>query len=255
MENIVTDYPWTTTQGDYRNEAPQLFATSYSINNNAMLEAIKTYAKSVEEGSVTAYYKNMHGGTTASERYVFPFFNDEVRSFNNSWGDSYVGSTNGSNTGVDLLGNIKAVAETVLTLGSQANTAIKDSPGELFEPPKFYQYSQDEGPVTVNFVLINTTEAGHTKNYDLVKKLIKDNRFTREEGSPFLVTPPQLWSLTIPGYRAIQWASCGVTVSLMGSRRYVGAIIIPEGYNISLTFTPLYTEPSNYMDSTTSFLL
>lgn len=255
MENIVTDYPWTTTQGNYRNEAPQLFATSYSINNNAMLEAIKTYAGSVQGGSVTAFYKKMHGGTTVSTRYIFPFFNDEVRSFNNSWGDSYVGSTNGSNTGVDLVGNLKTLADSVLTLGSQVQ-AIKDgNPGALFEPPKFYQYSQDEGPVTVNFVLINTTEAGHTKNYELVKKLIRDNRFTRKEGSPFLVTPPQLWSLTIPGYRAIQWASCGVAVSLMGSRRYVNSIIIPEGYNISLTFTPLYTEPSNYMDKTTSFLI
>jgi len=249
--NVADNYPWTTTQGSYKTEAPRVYATSYSINNNAILEAVKTYYSAAGAAlgvstSVDSFYTNMHKGATVRDRYVFPFFNDEVRSLNNSWGDSYITSTNGSNTGITFGKTLKDLADTALTLMTQVAAFSEESPGALFEPPKFYQYSQDEGPVTVSFVLINTTEVGHDANYKLVKDLIVANRFERKEGSPFLVTPPNLWKVIVPGYRYIRWAACGVTVSLLGTRRMVQGNIIPEGYNISLTFTPLYTEPNNY---------
>jgi hypothetical protein len=251
MANVVEEYSWTTTKGTYKTqEAPRVYAQSYTVTNNAILQAVKTYyeaGKAVFSGGVDKFYSDMHQDAKKDVNYVFPFFTDEVRSLTNSWDNSYVSSTNGSNTGVELVGAAKAFAETSLNLANEFNALLKDEPGALFEPPKFYQYSQDEGPVTVSFVLINTAEEGDAqKNYKLVKDLIVKNRFTRKEGSPFLVSPPKLWKVIVPGYRYIRWASCDVAISLLGTRRMVGSDIIPEGYNISLSFKPLYTEPSNY---------
>lgn len=267
MEDVVTDYKWTTTQGSYKTEAPRIYVTSYAVTSNAIAKAVKTYYTLVKEsfgqagellpgssiGNGIEYYNNMHTVESGSqERYVLPFFGDDVRSLNNAWGDSFVGSTNGSNTGFTYGESLKTLAETGTNLINQVNAMAADKPGALFEPPKFYQYSQDEGPVTVSFMLINTDEDGDaSKNYKLIKKLITENRFKRDDSNSFIVTPPRLWSVIVPGYRAIRWASCSVSVNLLGTRRYIdlagdGNILVPEGYNVTLTFTPLYTEPSNF---------
>jgi hypothetical protein len=255
MEDVVTNYKWTTTQGSYKEEAPRVFATSYGIDSNAIVDAIKSYysigaSATFENKSGVDYYNDLHK-TTDKEQFVFPYFSDDIRNFNNAWGDSYVGSTNGSDTGVGYGNTLKDAADKTINLVSQINALKEGSPGALFEPPKFYSYQQDEGAVTVSFILINTDdEKDIVKNYNLVTKLINDNRFTRKDGNPLLVTPPKLWSVIVPGYRAIRWASCGVSVNLLGARRYMylaaGKKLIPEGYNVTLTFTPLYTEPSNF---------
>jgi len=265
MEDVVTDYKWTTTQGSYKTEAPRVFATAYITNTNAIVDAIKSYYTLTDEAlggvlpgtSISSgidYYNNLHKTVGGKENFVFPYFNDDLRNFNNTWGDSYVGSTNGSNTGTNWLQNAGTLAETSINLINQVNAMAQGKPGALFEPPKFYQYSQDEGAVTVTFMLINTDEEGDAaKNYKLIKKLITENRFARDDGNSYFVTPPKLWSVIIPGYRAIRWASCGVNVSLVGTRRYIdladGKILVPEGYNVTLSFTPLYTEPSNFASS------
>jgi len=258
MEDVVKNYKWTTTQGSYLEEAPRVFATAYTTNTNQITEVVNSYFKLAGEAigldtikSGVDYYNGLHKVDGKGEQFVFPYFNDDLRSLNNSWGDSYVGSTNGSNTGVDFLQNVKDLADTVINLTTQVNAIATKRPGALFEPPKFYQYAQDEGPVTVSFVLINTDNASDvSKNYNLVKKLINDNRFHRDDGNAFIVTPPKLWSVIIPGYRAIRWASCGVNVSMLGMRRYFdlegSKKLVPEGYNVTLTFTPLYTEPDNF---------
>jgi hypothetical protein len=255
MENIVNSYKWTTTTGSYLDEAPRVYATAYEVSGNAILKTIQSYyqlAETAVTGSGNSvggveYYDKLHKTKKNPENFIFPYFNDEVRNFNNAWGDSYVGSTNGSDTGISYLSELKGLSDQVINLTSQFNALRTNSPGALLEPPKFYQYSQDEGGITVSFILINTDSADDAiKNYNLVKKLINDNRFERDNSNAFLVNPPKLWSLIIPGYRAIRWASCGVAVNLLGSRRYINKKLIPEGYNITLNFTPLYTEPSNF---------
>jgi len=251
MKNIVESYKWTTTTGSYIKEAPRVFATAYTTDTNAIFNTIEAYftiAKAGVGASVNPleYYGGLHQ-TTDQERYVFPFFGDELRNFNNSWGDSYVGSTNGSNTGTDYVGKVKDLAGNGINLMGQVNAMAQNKPGALFEPPKFYQYNQDEGGVSVSFNLINTENEGDAEdNYKLVRDLINDNRFKRDDKFALLVTPPKLWSVIIPGYRAIRWASCNVSVSMLGMRRYINGKLIPEGYNVLLTFTPLYTEPSNF---------
>lgn len=246
--NIVSNqqYKWTLVNGSYvTDEAPRIYAKTFKVDQNAIIGAVKSWVEITGSNSGTGYYDNMHQAKL-QDTWVFPYFNDDVRSFTNEWGDSYVGSTNGSQiAGGEFAGNVKDLASNILATVGQANALLSNKPGALFEPPKFYQYSANDSAVSLEFTLINTDgPSDYQSNYSLVKKLITENRMTRDSG--FIATPPVLWSVTIPGYRAIRWASCNVDVSLIGKRVYKGNNIIPEGYRVRLTFNSLYTEPSNF---------
>lgn len=245
--NIVNNqqYKWTLVNGSYvTQEAPRIYAKTFKVDQNQIVDAVKTWA-SLASRDGTNYYDKMHSAKL-QDTWVFPFFSDEVRSFTNDWGDTYVGSTNGSQiAGSEFVGNAKTLASNILATIGAANATLQNKPGSLFEPPKFYQYATNDSAVTLEFSLINTDgPSDYKNNYDLVKKLITENRMTREGG--FIAKPPVLWSVTIPGYRAIRWASCNVDISLLGKRVYKDNNIIPEGYRVRLTFNSLYTEPSNY---------
>lgn len=260
MANIIKDYKWTTTTGNYLEEVPRVFAKSYQITTNEALDSIENWIKATANftGGYSKYYNRLHKFTVGSEeQWVFPFFDDKVRSFTNEWGDSLKTSTDGSvsyGAGVaeGVSSFIKNVATTsgVLQSMGPAFLGLNAKPGSLFEPPKFYQYSASDSALTVDFVLINTeAEKDAEKNYEVVKKLIEQNRFSRVSG--LTVSPARLWSVTVPGYRAIRWASCNVDVSLLGKRLFVNSKLMPEGYRVSLSFTSLYTEPREFMGDVT----
>lgn len=256
MPNIPNDYQWTTTTGSYLQEVPRLYAKTFEVNDNEIVNALKSWASSLDANiSYSEYYNKLHNATK-KENWVFPYFEDTVRSFNNDWGDSFVYSTGGGNmVGSQWAGNVVQLAQNISTTYGEAQLLANNlleadnaqkAAGVLYEPPKFYQYAANDDTVNVSFVLINTESAdSYKKNYALVKKLIEENRFSRETG--LLTRPPVLWSVTIPGYRAIRWASCNVNIGLLGKRLMRDKVIVPEGYKVTLTFKSLYTEPSNYM--------
>lgn len=257
MANIITDHKWTTTTGAYLDEVPRVFAKTYEINTNEALDSLQNWGSAIINftGNYKQYYDKLHKGKK-KEDWVFPFFDDNVRSFTNEWGDSLKVSTDGSvsyGTGwaTQLATGVKNVATTSGVGQAMAGSIIPGldaKPGSLFEPPKFYQYSASDSALNVNFVLINTEDQGDAeKNYDLVKRLIEENRFSRISG--MTVAPPYLWEVKVPGYRNIRWASCNVDVSLLGKRLMVGSKIIPEGYKVSLVFNSLYTEPREFMQN------
>lgn len=257
MPNIVREYTWTTVKGAYLDEAPRIRATTYDVNNNAIFNTVESWGRLVVNfgGSYKQYYDGLHSANT-KDTWVFPYFGDEVRQFSNEWSDQLVTSTTGAGVaGSDLAAGIKQDAEKILTTAGIVQGALKSlfgegeskAAGSLFEPPKFYQYSANDGAFGLEFTLLNTESSDDVdKNYEVVKKLIQENRFTRVSG--LAVKPPLLWEVLVPGYRNIRWASCDVGVNLLGRRVMLNGRIIPEGYRVSLSFKSLYTEPSNYMD-------
>jgi hypothetical protein len=256
-------YKWTTTQGSYLDEVPRIFAKTYKIKDNEIYNTVASWLDSITNfsGDYKKFYDNLHRTKPNTDTWVFPYFDDTVRGFSNEWGSNVVNSTGGGNVFFgDLASGARSVAERFnvtkgiieqiadTTVGKVTDTL--QTTGSLYEPPKFYQYGVTDGPVTVEFTLINTeSEGDFSNNYDLVKKLITENRFRRDNG--FLTEAPVLWSVTIPGYRAIRWASCDVNVSLLGKRAMKDNKIAPEGYRVALTFKSLYTEPSNFMKDAT----
>lgn len=256
MPNIPNDYQWTTTTGSYLQEVPRLYAKTFEVNDNDIANALRSWSSSLNSNiSYSEYYNKLHSATK-KDNWVFPYFEDTVRSFSNDWADSFVYTTGGGNIAgsqwadkiVEFGKSLSVTKATVDLIANALSVADTDqkAAGVLYEPPKFYQYSANDDAVSVSFVLINTESPdSYKKNYALVKKLIEENRFSRETG--LLTRPPVLWSVTIPGYRAIRWASCNVNVGLLGKRLMKDKVIVPEGYKVALSFKSLYTEPSNYM--------
>lgn len=259
--DILNEYSWTAIpkNAPLRNEAPCAHAIAYKLDDNAILTYAQNYISILKPGVSNApnlspleFYDKMYKATAVGE-YIFPFFSDEMRAFQNNFGDQGpLGSQVGSQAGAvmegvsDTLNMGKAFANEYL---AQGNLDTQGAAGSYVETPKFYNYTENENAVDVQFPLINTLDDNDFElNYDLIATLIRINRPHRK--SPILIEPPVVWEITIPGYRFIRWASCSVQVNLQGSRRSKiingKSTIIPEAYTIQLRFTPLITEPNNF---------
>ena len=121
-------------------------------------------------------------------------------------------------------------------------------PGSYIETPKFYQYAQTDGGVTINFVLANTINDGDIeKNQKLIKTIIEEARPRRD--TAIAMSFPRIYEITIPGLRYIRWASlANASFNLVGQRRIIDGRIVPEAYAMSLTFNSLTIETANFLE-------
>jgi hypothetical protein len=110
-----------------------------------------------------------------------------------------------------------------------------------------YDYSSaNEGSMEISFILSNTLNSDFNKNYELVKKLIEINRPKRNDA--ISMDPPRIFKAKLYGYRYMPWAYCSqFSVRLLGTKRMVGGVIMPEAYEINMGLQPLTAEPSNFM--------
>jgi hypothetical protein len=252
--NIIEDLKWTTTTGEYiKKETPRIRAIPYEVDQNDIINTISNWGKEVNTGG-TEYYDKLHGKAKKKDPWVFPFFGDTVRSFQNSWGDQYVGSTNGSQAfGAAYAQEAKGFMDSLAATKGQLHAMGAGKPGALIEPPKYYQYGVDESGLNFDYYLINTDDSpdednpSWKKNYESIKELIVLNRFKRENTNTN-ATPPHLWQVWVGGYRHIRWASMSIDVEMLGMRLMKEDKIIPEGYRIQVNLESLYTEPSNFAD-------
>lgn len=273
------DYDWTSIpKGSVlRKNAPRVTVRSFKINSSESLNRIRSYANVLKATDAREFYDKLYGGiTTPEETFRFPFLGDAVRSFSNEYGDTFQSAFLG---GVDsmLTGASKLYGETGTYVGLNNINAVKEggkaamdgksvdeilnaatnemgkgystAPGSYIETPKLYQYAQNDAGLEVSFVLSNTINPGSVDdNYKLIKKLTTINRPRRENS--IIMEPPRIYTVMLPGLRYIRWASCSnFSVQLLGTKRLIGGKITPEGYLISMTFTSLTTEVSNFMDS------
>ena len=60
--------------------------------------------------------------------------------------------------------------------------------------------------------------------------------------------PPRIFRAKLYGYRYMPWAYCSqFGVRLLGTKRMVNCVIMPEAYEINMGLQPLTAEPSNFM--------
>tara|TARA_R110000824_G_scaffold3747_1_gene17827 strand:- start:1537 stop:2667 length:1131 start_codon:yes stop_codon:yes gene_type:complete len=130
---------------------------------------------------------------------------------------------------------------------SMQGTKAIGAPGTYIETPKFYQYAQSDQGLQVSFALSNTlNDDGAKMNADFIKEFTTINRPYREGslGMQF----PAIYHVEVPGLRYIEWASLdNFGVSLLGQRRNIGGVIIPEAYVVTMSFTSLTIEAANFM--------
>jgi hypothetical protein len=259
-----------------RNKAPRVWLQSYKLKSNQVLNRFKNYVEVVKGSDPRTFYTNLYKGVVDKEDdFNIPFFNDSIRSFSNEFGDTFQNGFGGSD-GVGTTAD--QIVQQALSLGSQGASVfgvdnIKNAgkqalkgdasgavntltsgmksggdPGTYIETPKFYQYAPNDGPLEVSFVLSNTLNSDSIKkNHDLVKHLTKINRPERQNS--ITMDPPRIYTVLVPGHRRIPWAYCSsFGVNLLGTKREIDGVIVPEAYQITMSFTSLTVEAANFMD-------
>jgi hypothetical protein len=79
----------------------------------------------------------------------------------------------------------------------------------------------------------------------LVQRLTYINRPLRKNS--IAVDPPRIYQVRVPGHRLIRWAYCSqFSVNFIGTRRIINDVIVPEGYQISMSFTSLTLEHAGF---------
>lgn len=280
--DVVKEYDWTSMPrgSAMRGKAPRAWVKSYKLKSNQIMHAIQGFVAIATASDAKSFYDKLYGdATTPEDDFNFPFFDDNVRSFTNSFGDTFQDGIGGSGGfGGQIFNTLKGVAGEVAQV---ANITDKESiskagnsligtnkgnftervkgamsalgqgghPGTYVEAPKFYEFnSTSDSALKVSFALSNTINPdGPSKNYELVKKLTTINRPLRVNN--IAVDPPRIYQVKVPGHRFIRWAYCSdFSVNLIGTRRNINGIITPEGYLIDMSFTSLTLEHAGFMD-------
>lgn len=274
--NVVKDYDWTSVPrgAALRNDAPKVMLRSYRIVSNQVINRLTNYLE-VANKSADQFYEELYSKSAKLEdSFYFPFFSDQARSFNNQFGDTFqdgFGGSSGIGSTLDTIAQkyIGGAAQIGAMVGDEglekAKASMKNkdisgavgslmggiasggSPGSYIETPKMYDYSSaNEGSMEISFILSNTLNSDFNKNYELVKKLIEINRPKRNDS--ISMDPPRIFRAKLYGYRYMPWAYYSqFGVRLLGTKRMVNGVIMPEAYEINMGLQPLTAEPSNFM--------
>jgi hypothetical protein len=277
--DVVKEYDWTSAPrgSGLRKKAPRVWVKSYKLISNNILTAINGYIAIASEagGDAKSFYDKMYSEATAPEDdFNFPFFGDNIRSFSNTFGDTF---QNGMGEGGGIGNTANEIAKAAVAIGAQAAGAVGGNnlkkagkqfksgdwggaantlksgiksggdPGTYVETPMFYQFEKNDGPLEVSFVLSNTiNEDSLDKNKNLIYKLTSINRPLRKNS--IAVDPPRIYQVKVPGHRFIRWAYCSnFNVNMLGTRREVNGVIAPEGYQIDMSFQSLTLEHAGFL--------
>lgn len=277
--DVINNYDWTSAPkgSSFRKQAPRVWMRSYKLRTNNLYTTLENYINILTDGggSAESFYDKMYSDVTTSEdEFRFPFFNDTVRSFSNTFGDTFqdgVGGAGGIGTAAnDFIKSMAGLGAQVSSIAGGENiknafTQFKTrdfagarktvtdgilqggNPGSYVETPMFYQFEKNDGPLEVSFVLSNTINPGEIKhNQELVTKLTTINRPLRTNS--IAVDPPRIYKITVPGQRFIRWAYCTqFGVQLLGAKRMIDNAIVPEGFQINMTFQSLTLEHAGFM--------
>jgi hypothetical protein len=277
--NIHTEYDWTSIprNSPYRDAAPYVKIKSYKITSSAALNRLRSYISLLADQTIDEFYNNLYTNTEEGNTYFFPYFGDTVRSFSNEFDDTFQNSVLGNIDGMlntlaqetaifseaKALENMTKLGSNLSNMGrdvlrgnstalSDASKGMSTAPGSYIETPKLYVYAQNDNSLDVSFPLYNSiNEDAWEKNYQLIEELTIINRPKRL--TAITMEQPYLYEVTLPGIRYMRWAYCSnFSVNLLGNRRIIDAKIIPDVYQMNLSFTSLTTEVSNFIEKSKS---
>ena len=224
---------------------------SDKLTNLAGIKASTTDSETIQ------MYSNMYPICPTGFDYRFPYYSDSYASRNHTWSSAFQGF--GENEITKLAEDLIAAAQKYTTDKSIIGAGITE-PGVFVERSKYYQPSEGES-ISVTFPLLNTFDVSDVqKNFDLIWLLTFQNTPYRKNKS--LLDPPCMYEVLIPGVRYIKFAVVDrLAVQFLGTRREIELqipsdsdggrdtkkTIVPEAYNITLSFKSLNTDSSNFM--------
>jgi len=242
--NRVADVAQSVTEQVLQSETFQQISKSASTINEFIN---KNFDRPSRFNSSLAPYDQLYATETTGFNYKLPYFSDDFLS-------TSVSFSQGTSPG--LLGGLAGIATGIAE--GISNIAGSLQPGVYIEKSKVFSMGDSGRSVTVNFPLLNTKSLEDIpKNWQLIFGLIYQNkpgRYTRS-----VIDVPVIYELLIPGMTYMPYSYVSqLAVSFVGSRRIMslpipsdkgGSInaIIPDAYNVSITFTGMNEETRNFM--------
>jgi hypothetical protein len=204
-------------------------------------------------------YHNLYTTRFTGWKYKLPWFNNSFRQVTNSF------SAGGGGLNQVIGGNLMmGLAQ------SFSKTFNVIEPGVYVEQPKFFDFKGQGSTYTVSFPLINTQNYEDViRNWQLIFLLIYQNMPNRITRS--LIAPPVIYEALVPGtwYSKYTYIS-NIAIDYIGSTRKMQVTlpsltrnafddfklghtdlntVIPDAYNVTISFTELFPEAQNHMYS------
>ena len=198
--------------------------------------------------STLSPYDNLYATEFTGFNYKLPYF-----------GDPYIDAsvTYGEGDSGNFLNGIAGLASSVA--GALASIQGTFQPGVYIEKSKTFNMSGAGRSISVSFPLLNTRNVSDIpRNWQLIFGLIYQNKPGRYSRS--IIDLPVIYEVFIPGVAYMPYACLTrMDVTFKGSRRlmkiHVPAsttnqsidTIIPDAYEVNMTFTALNEETRNFM--------
>ena len=258
MRNIVKEGAWTTLSKNspLRNETPRVRVVAYPMRSTQLRATIEGFASVVNEGT-KKFYNNLYPVEKGGKKvYVFPYFENDFRSFTNEFADTLSNITDRGtvsvsqvvkNIGDELAGAAAQVTELISNINAIPGSG-GPSTGTYIETPKFYQFDNTDAALNVTFPLLNTVdEKDIALNQQFIEEFTKINRPKRLNSVS--MDFPHIYKIHVKGLRFIRWAYLdNLSFSMVGQRRLVGKKMVPEAYVCTMSFKSLTVEVANFID-------
>jgi len=254
----VKEGAWTTLSKNspLRNETPKVRVVAYPMRSTQLRATIEGFA-SVAKDDTKAFYKNLYPVKKSEKKvYVFPYFNNDFRSFSNEFADTLSNITDRGAVSVSQV--VKNIGDEFAGGAAQVSELIKNikaipgsggpSTGTYIETPKFYQFDNTDAALSVSFPLLNTVdEKDISQNQQFIEEFTKINRPERQNS--ISMDFPHIYKVHVKGLRFIRWAYLdNLSFSMVGQRRLVGKKMVPEAYICTMSFKSLTVEVANFID-------
>jgi len=252
--DVIQDYPWCINTDDTQllKECPKITVQFHKMKDNGVVRKINASIAAAKNTNASDYYKNLYD-TEKEETFVFPYFDGEFVNYNNTFSDNiqngsgYVnvvadGVQNFVGAGYAVYEDMMSTYRAVMEKYEGGDFTNKTGRAVYVETPQYQQFGINGSGINVKFVLLNTnTSKGYEKNIKLVKRLSELCKPTRQ--SSIFVEPVKICKIQIHGYRNVPWAYCtNITVNGLGTKRMVGSGILPEAYEVNMSFAPMVME-------------
>lgn len=212
-------------------------------------------------------YNMLYSTIPTGFKYVFPYMQDSYISNSSNFGNNDSGSV--------VMDALRDYAEGANELFAATNLSKQLAPGRMIETPKGFTFDGREKSYTVTFPLFNTKSYSEiVRNWQFIYLLSYQN--TPNRVSRDLIDPPCIYEAYIPGVWYSKYSALtNMTVDFIGARREMFVpvkvidhadsgknrataegnwvesqkktlAVIPDAYNVTLTFTELFSETQNF---------
>lgn len=237
---------------------PTLAGASNLIESYIQGVAPNTFRPSVQ-GKLSPWLEDIDGLYSVRPSgfsYLFPYFDPDRKTLQNT--------TSEINLEIDLgpIGKLSTNELKNTTIGNLSQFTKLSEPGVYVETPQMFDNgsTSKQEAINIKFPLLNTLSPGSiSQNYQLLWLLIYQNRSYRK--NKIAVEPPRIYRVNVAGTKYMHFAYMDrMSVQFVGNRRttLVTApsptggdttinVVIPDAYQVDITFRSLTSDMANLM--------